>query len=91
MAKSKKFDLENPAPILDDEDEETIAAIDEGIRDAEADRVASAETARELLSQPDAASAHPNIKELLLGPSPRFGDILPKRGTRKTRPPIDLN
>ena len=26
MAKSKKFDLENPAPVVDDEDEETLAA-----------------------------------------------------------------
>jgi hypothetical protein len=31
MAKPKKFELEDPAPILDDEDEETLAAIDEGI------------------------------------------------------------
>jgi hypothetical protein len=29
MAKAHKFDLENPALILDDEDEETLAAIDE--------------------------------------------------------------
>jgi hypothetical protein len=36
MAKSEKFDLENPAPVVDDEDEETLAAIDEGMRDAEA-------------------------------------------------------
>ncbi len=49
MAKAKKFDLEDPAPILDDEDEETLAAIDEGIRDAEAGRVVPAEKARELL------------------------------------------
>ena len=33
MAKSKKFDLENPAPVVDDEDEETLAAIDEGMRE----------------------------------------------------------
>jgi len=49
MAKAHKFDLENPAPILDDEDEETLAAIDEGIRDAEAGRVVPAEKVRELL------------------------------------------
>jgi hypothetical protein len=49
MAKARKFDLENPAPILDDEDEETLAAIDEGIRDAEAGLVLPAEKARELL------------------------------------------
>jgi len=49
MAKARKFDLENPAPILDDEDEETLAAIDEGIRDADAGRVVPAEKVRELL------------------------------------------
>jgi len=49
MAKAHKFDLENPAPILDDEDEETLAAIDEGIRDAEAGRVVPAEKVRDLL------------------------------------------
>jgi hypothetical protein len=49
MAKPKKFELEDPAPILDDEDEETLAAIDEGIRDAETGRVVPAEKARELL------------------------------------------
>ena len=48
MATPDKFDLE-AAPILDDEDEETLAAIDEGIRDAEAGRVIPAEKARELL------------------------------------------
>jgi len=37
MAKAKKFELESP-PILDEEDEETLAAIDEGIRDAKAGR-----------------------------------------------------
>ena len=30
VAKAKKFDLEEPAPILDEEGEETLAAIDEG-------------------------------------------------------------
>jgi len=47
MAKAHKSDLENPAPILDDEDEETLAAIDEGIRDADAGRVVSSERVRE--------------------------------------------
>lgn len=49
MATPKKFDLEDPTPMLEDEDEETIAAIDEGIRDADAGRVEPAEKARELL------------------------------------------
>jgi predicted transcriptional regulator len=49
MANSKKFDLENPAPVLDDEDEETLAAIDEGIRDADAGRTVPAEEVQRLL------------------------------------------
>jgi len=46
MAKAKKFDLENPVPTVDDEDEETLAAIDEGIRDAKAGRTVPAKEVR---------------------------------------------
>ena len=35
--------------------------------------------------------SRPNIKELLLGPGPRFEDIAPKRGTWKRRPVIDFS
>jgi len=49
MAKSKKFDLENPGPVVDDEDEETLVAIDQGMRDAEAGRTVPAEQVRRLL------------------------------------------
>ena len=49
MAKVKKFELESPAPILEEEDEETLAAIDEGIRDAKADRTVPAEEVRKRL------------------------------------------
>jgi predicted transcriptional regulator len=51
MANPKKFDLEIPAPVVndDDEDEETLAAIDEGMRDAEAGRTVPAEEVRRLL------------------------------------------
>jgi predicted transcriptional regulator len=51
MAKSKKFDLKNPAPVVDGEDEETLAAIDEGMRDAEAGRTVLAEEVRRLVPQ----------------------------------------
>ena len=52
MAGVKKVDLDDPAPILDDdEDEETLAAIDEGIRDAEAGRTVPIEEVRKLLPQ----------------------------------------
>ena len=49
MAKAKKFELESPAPILDEEDEEMLAAIDEGIRDAKAGRTVRAEEVRKRL------------------------------------------
>jgi transcriptional regulator with XRE-family HTH domain len=52
MTGVKKLDLDDPAPILeDDEDEETLAAIDEGIRDAEAGRTLPIEEVRKLLPQ----------------------------------------
>ena len=51
MAKAKKFEFENPVPVLDDEDRATLAAIDEGVRDAEAGRTVPAEEVRKLLPQ----------------------------------------
>ncbi|HYL74553.1 MAG TPA: hypothetical protein VEU96_10130 [Bryobacteraceae bacterium] len=52
MADVKKLDLDDPAPILDDdEDEETLAAIDEGIHDAEAGRTVPIEEVGSLLLQ----------------------------------------
>jgi len=51
MAKSKKFDLENSAPVVADEDEETLAAIAEGMRDAEAGRTVPAEEVRRMLAE----------------------------------------
>ena len=35
--------------------------------------------------------SRPDIKELLLGPGPRFDDIVPKRGRWKSRPAIDFS
>jgi predicted transcriptional regulator len=51
MAELKKVDLDNPAPILDEEDQEALAAIDEGIHDAEAGRTVPIEEVRNLLPQ----------------------------------------
>jgi len=51
MAEVKKLDLNNPPPLLDEEDEETLAGIDEGIRDAEAGRTVPIEEVRDLLPQ----------------------------------------
>jgi predicted transcriptional regulator len=49
MAKAKEFDLDRPAPAVEDEDEKTLAAIDEGIRDAEAGRAIPIEKVRKRL------------------------------------------
>lgn len=49
MAKAKKFELESPDRILDEEDEETLAAIDEGIQDAKAGRTVPSEEVRKRL------------------------------------------
>jgi predicted transcriptional regulator len=57
MAKVKKFELEDPVPILDDEDTETLAAIDEGVRDAEAGRTVPSEEVRKLLPKWISASS----------------------------------
>jgi len=46
MAKAKEFDLDRPVPVIKDEDEKTLAAIDEGIRDAEAGLVTPIEEVR---------------------------------------------
>ena len=47
----KELELDRPAPVEDDEDEETLAAIDEGVRDAEAGRTVPPEEARKLLAK----------------------------------------
>jgi predicted transcriptional regulator len=49
MAKAKKLDFENPALILDEEDEETLAAIDEGLQDAKTGRTVPSEEVRQHL------------------------------------------
>ena len=49
MGEANKIDFDDPAPIDEEEDEETLAAIDEGIRDAEAGRTVPIEDVRKLL------------------------------------------
>jgi predicted transcriptional regulator len=48
MAKVKQSGLERPAPVIEDEDEKTLAAIHEGIRDANAGRTILIEKVRKL-------------------------------------------
>jgi predicted transcriptional regulator len=59
MGKAREFDLEKPAPVIDDEDEATLAAIDEGIRDAKAGRTVPMEKVRKLLPLWITASSSP--------------------------------
>ena len=49
MAKTKESEFEKPAPVLDEEDEATLAAIDEGLRDAKSGRTVPIEKVRGLL------------------------------------------
>jgi len=49
MTVPKEFDSEKPELIRDDEDEKTLAAIDEGLRDAKAGRTVPIEEVRKLL------------------------------------------
>jgi predicted transcriptional regulator len=49
MAKAGRIDFDDATSIDEEEDEETLAAIDEGIRDAEAGRTVPIEEVRKLL------------------------------------------
>ena len=53
----KKLNLDDETDILDEEDEETLACIEEGIRDADAGRTVSIEDVRKLLPKWIANSA----------------------------------
>jgi predicted transcriptional regulator len=47
----RELDLKEPVVMTDEEDEETLAAIDEGIKDADEGRLYTAEEVRERLSR----------------------------------------
>jgi hypothetical protein len=49
MAKMKKFDFDRLDPVIEHEDEKTLPAIAEGVREAEADRTTPIEKVRKLL------------------------------------------
>jgi len=49
MVKSSEFELESPDQLSEQEDEQTLAAIDEGLRDADSGRTVSAEEVRKRL------------------------------------------
>jgi predicted transcriptional regulator len=53
------LDLNQPVPMTDEEDEETLAAIDEGIADADAGLLYTAQEVREKLSRWNIKSSTP--------------------------------
>jgi predicted transcriptional regulator len=57
MAKSKQFDLDVPTSATEEEDDKTLAAIDEGIRDAKMGRTLAADEVRKLVPQWTTASS----------------------------------
>src|SRR5271157_5583494 len=79
MARSKEFDLDNPASAVDDEDKETLAAIDEGMRDAEAGRMVPAEEVRRLLLELHAyqdALVRKGLEEMRTGRVVRHEEVI---------------
>ena len=59
MAETKKIDFDNPAPLLEEEDEETLAAIDRGIKSADEGRLVPLEEARRRMHEWLARSSTP--------------------------------
>jgi predicted transcriptional regulator len=59
MAKTKVFEFDKPLPVKDDEDEETLARIDEGLRDAKTGRTFSIAQVRKLLPKWITGSSSP--------------------------------
>jgi predicted transcriptional regulator len=57
MANAKETDLDRPSPVIEDEDEETLGAIDEGLHDAEAGRTIPIEKVRKRLNEWTTASS----------------------------------
>jgi hypothetical protein len=51
MVKAKEFEFEKEVPVIDDEDEATLASIDEGKRDAKAGRTLDLQQVRKRLSR----------------------------------------
>jgi len=61
MAKTKKI-LDEPVPILDEEDEATLAAIDRGIKAADEGRVVSLEQVRQRIQKWLTKSSSPKTR-----------------------------
>ncbi len=67
MAKAKNLEFEKADPVMDDEDDKTLAAIDEGLRDAKAGRTVPIEEVRKLLPKWIATPSSDNRSHLING------------------------
>jgi hypothetical protein len=71
MGQASKVDFDNPAPVDEEEDEETLAAIDEGIRYAEAGRTVPMEEVRRRLPRWITASSSRKVRSRTATPTGR--------------------
>jgi predicted transcriptional regulator len=62
MGEQKREDLKLSAPILDEEDEATLSAIDRGVRAADEGRVVTLEEARKRMHQWRTKSSSPKTR-----------------------------
>ena len=62
MAKVEKLDFNEPVPILEEEDEETLAAIDRGIKAADEGRVVPLEEVRLRMTEWITKSSSPKTR-----------------------------
>jgi predicted transcriptional regulator len=51
MADAKKINFNEPAPLTDEEDDATLAAIDQGIKDADEGRTVPLEEVRKMIPE----------------------------------------
>jgi predicted transcriptional regulator len=62
MAEVKKLDFDQPAPVLDEEDEATLTAIDRGIKAADEGRVVTLEEVRQRMQEWLTKSSSPTTR-----------------------------
>jgi hypothetical protein len=62
MAEVKKLDFNEPAPILEEEDEATLVAIDRGIKAADEGRLVTAEEVRQRMQKWLTESSSPKTR-----------------------------
>jgi predicted transcriptional regulator len=62
MAEVKKLDFNDPAPLTEEEDEETLAAIDRGVKAADEGRVVPLEEVRRRMQEWLTRSSSPKTR-----------------------------